>query len=497
MLDVSQSSSQEVHSQGATASADISRRESSNPVMHGKPAHTFDAGARHMQERLNRSSSAEAFFANPKDPLHSAFAAKAAVHSAPGGMPYTGTLAAEKLEELSERKRKGKGLAYIHVPFCETRCLYCLFYQNPFDEEQSRLFADDLIRELRMWADRPAQQLSPIHALYFGGGTPTALAPADIRRVLDAVRDNLPLANDCEITFEGRIHNFSDEKVEAALAGGVNRFSLGVQSFSTEVRQLQRRVDDRDTLIRRLEKLAGYDEAAVVIDLIYGFPKQTMAVWKEDLAIASSLPLDGVDCYQLNVFEKAPMARFISNGKMPPAADTALKADMFAESVQHFTRENWRRLSNNHWGQTARERNIYNQLGKSAADSLAFGSGAGGRLHGFSYMIERKLDHWREMIHAGKKPVSFLAAPQPDWYLLRQVSSDMESGSINLKRIGALHHTPVDVIARPLVTQWEEAGLLTRSGDWLHQTIAGQYWHVTMAQLLVTYLQAVLREQAR
>lgn len=73
----------------------------------------------------------------------------------------------------------------------------------------------------------------------------------------------------------------------------------------------------------------------------------------------------------------------------------------------------------------------------------------------------------------------------------------MESGSINLKRIGALYHTPVDVIARPLVTQWEEAGLLTRSGDWLHQTIAGQYWHVTMAQLLVTYLQAVLREQAR
>ncbi len=449
---------------------------------------------RAMKAQLAEDTRIERFFANAKDPLHAAFSAKAAVHSSTAGTPLMGPAARERLEALSMQKRAGKSLAYIHVPFCETRCLYCLFYQNPYEAEQSRHFADSLIKELALWHGRPAQDISPIHALYFGGGTPTALAPADILRVLTAVKTYLPLANDCEITFEGRIHNFSDQKIEAALAGGVNRFSLGVQSFNSTVRQMQRRVDDRDTILKRLEVLTGYDEAAVVIDLIYGFPAQSMNVWLEDLAVASSLPLDGVDCYQLNVFEKAPMAKFIANGKMPPAADTAMKADMFAASVEHFTRANWRRLSNNHWGQGSRERNIYNQLGKSAADCLAFGSGAGGRLHGHSFMIERKLDAWHESIARAEKPVSFLMAPNAHWHLLRTISAEMESGAINLKKVGERFQTPVASLAEPLIAQWTEAGLLRCEGDWAHQTVAGQYWHVTMAQLLVAYLERSLLE---
>lgn len=459
-------------------------------------SHTFDAGARAMKERLAAATSVETFYANAEDPLHRAFTAKAVVHSGPGGMPLMGPAAQEALDKLSYQKRTGKSLAYIHVPFCETRCLYCLFYQNPYEAEQSRRFTDSLIREIELWNGRAAQDASPIHALYFGGGTPSALAAADILRILSAIKKNLPLANDCEITFESRIHNFSDEKIEAALAGGVNRFSLGVQSFNSEVRQMQRRVDDRDTILKRLEKLMSYDEAAVVIDLIYGFPGQTMDVWKEDLAIASSLPLDGVDCYQLNVFEKAPMAKFISNGKMPPAADTALKADMFEVSVDHFTKANWRRLSNNHWGQGSRERNIYNQLGKSASDCLAFGSGAGGRLFGHSFMLQRKLDDWHQDIARGLKPIGMLMAPGPHWTTLRTISSEMESGAINMARLAKHFALPLDTLADPLLSQWVEAGLLTRQGDWFHQTIAGQYWHVTMAQLLVTFLEGQLKKAA-
>ncbi len=463
---------------------------SSRPPMSG----TFDAGVRAMKTQMADADSVRAFYANTGDPLHRAFTAKVAVHSGPGGMPLLGDAAQAKLEELSYQKRSGKSLAYIHVPFCETRCLYCLFYQNPYEEEQSRRFADTLIKELELWHGRAAQDSSPIHALYFGGGTPSALAPADILRILSAIKKYLPLANDCEITFESRIHNFNDEKIEAALAGGVNRFSLGVQSFNTEVRQMQRRVDDRDTILKRLEKLMSYNEAAVVIDLIYGFPKQTMEVWKEDLAMASSLPLDGVDCYQLNVFEKAPMAKFINNGKMPPPADTSMKADMFQVSVEHFTNANWRRLSNNHWGQGTRERNIYNQLGKSATDCLAFGSGAGGRLFGHSFMLQRKLDDWHQDVARGIKPINMLMTPGPNWFLLRTVSSEMESGAINLKQIEKRFNLPLFELAEPLLAQWVYAGLLVRRGDWFYQTVAGQYWHVTMAQLLVTFLESQITQ---
>lgn len=451
------------------------------------PSATFESGARAMDAAL-KTGRVSAYYADAGDPLHAAFAAKAVVHSGPAGMPLTGEAAEEKLAQLWDAPRSGKTLAYIHVPFCETRCLYCMFYQNPFKPEASHAFADRLIKELRLWSDKKAQTTGLIHALYFGGGTPTCLAPADLKRVLEAVRTFLPLANDCEITLEGRIHHFEDEKMEAALGGGVNRFSLGVQTFNSTVRQNVQRVDGRDALISRLEKLCSYDNAAVVIDLIYGFPGQSMAVWEDDLKTAMSLPLDGIDCYQLNVFEKSPLAKYIANGKLPAAATTAEKADLFARSVELLTAGQWKRLSNNHWRRTHRERNIYNELGKSACDCLAFGCGAGGRLNGYSFMMQRRLDLWSEGVDAGHKPLMMLSAPRPLWHLLRTVSSEMESGAVNLARLAQRFHQPVDEVSRDVVDQWVDAGLLNRQGDWLVQTIAGQFWHVTLAQLLVDLL---------
>ena len=210
------------------------------------------------------------------DPLPYAFEGKIAVHPGLGGARVEKQDFEATLEPLLAQPRKGKTVAYIHVPFCETRCLYCMFYQNPWKEEATTEYAKQLVKELELWSDRAAQNAAPINALYFGGGTPTAFSPDDIRLVMGAVKKYLPLANDCEITLEGRIHNFSDAKMDAAIESGVNRFSLGVQTFNTQIRQSVMRVDDRDTIIRRLDKLCSYNNASVVCDMIYGFPGQTM-----------------------------------------------------------------------------------------------------------------------------------------------------------------------------------------------------------------------------
>lgn len=453
-----------------------------SPVADGSG--TFEAGAKMMMARL-QNGLAENFLANADDPLHAAFEAKAVIHSGPDGVPMMGEEARRYIDELADQPRSGKTLAYLHVPFCETRCLYCMFYQNPYSKEASAKFAKNLVREIELWSNKAAVSSHPVHAVYFGGGTPTALEPDDLRMVLKAVRENLPLANDCEITIEGRIHNFGDAKMEAAIEGGANRFSLGIQSFDDRVRQSVMRVDGRDAILKRLEKLCSYDEAAVVIDLIYGFPWQSLEVWENDIRTAQSLALDGVDCYQLNVFEKSPLSKYIANGKLPAAADTAMKADMFAMSVELFTNAQWRRLSNNHWGQSMRERNIYNTLGKSACDCLAFGCGAGGRLNGNSFMMERRLAEWERILETGQKPVGMLMKPGQNWHLMRTLSSDMESGAINLARIEKRFNVPVVSLTEDVINQWVEAGLLTRAGDWLVQTVAGQFWHVTLAQLLI------------
>ena len=91
------------------------------------------------------------------------------------------------------------------------------------------------------------------------------------------------------------------------------------------------------------------------------------------------------------------------------------------------------------------------------------------------------------------KPAAFLAAPKPNWHLLRTISSDMESGAVNLSRIGRVFGvSSLEAMAEPLLAQWRDAGMLEKRGDWHVQTIAGQYWHVTLAQLLMNWLEPML-----
>ena len=427
------------------------------------------------------------------NPLRDAFSGKVTVHTQTGGMPAMGEAARTLIESQYAKDGQGTRLAYIHVPFCETRCLYCLFYQNPLQPDSSRRYADLLIRELQLWADKPAQKTGLIHAVYFGGGTPTALEAVDISRVVRAVKTYLPLANDCEITLEGRFHNFTQEKMEAAFAAGVNRISLGAQSFNAQVRQTMRRVDGPEAMIKTIEELASFNQASIVCDLIYGFPYQTMQVWENDLRTAASLPLDGVDCYQLNVFEKSPLGKFIANGKLPAGADKAERGEMFARSIHLLTQSQWRRLSNNHWARTFRERNLYNRFAKGAADCLAFGCGAGGKINGVSYMMQRKLADWEREIEAGLKPVAFATAPTPHWHALRTVSSEMELGRVNLADIDREFGLNLEGLSEDIFAQWEKAGLIRTVGPWRVQTVAGQFWHVTMSQLLLNVLASRLR----
>ena len=113
-------------------------------------------------------------------------------------------------------------------------------------------------------------------------------------------------------------------------------------------------------------------------------------------------------------------------------------------------------------------------------------------------MMERKLDAWYAQLEAGKKPVGMLMRPTPHWHLLRTISSEMESGSIDLTAIARKFNVPVDKLAAPVIHQWVEAGLLVPVGNGFVQTVAGQYWHVTLAQLLVNWLtQQLMPAEAR
>lgn len=450
--------------------------------------------ARFMQGSMKKDDPDRFFAKEDVDPLTHAFDGKIAVHPGMGGTPVAAEERDAVMESLLQKERTGNSVAYIHVPFCETHCLYCGFFRGGYKAEQSRVYTDALIRELAIWQGKPAQDVGPVHAVYFGGGTPTALEPDDLRRLILAVREALPLANDCEITVEGRSSNLTKERIEACLEGGANRFSLGVQSFNTAIRQAMGRRSTREELFERLSLLQSYNQSAVVVDLIYGFPMQTMELWLEDIAAAQSLDLDGADCYQLNTYKSAPLARAIENGKLPAGADIPAQAKMFEGGVAAMEAGFYRRLSISHWGRTPRERNIYNQYMKGGAHGLAFGPGGGGSLHGHFYINTPDYDAWLDAVGRGEKPLGMMVRPGAHAGLFRAVAEEMEQARLEIPRLEKTFGVPVGQMLRPLLDQWERAGLVRKSGENRVLTLAGQFWQVNLAQLLMEYCGMRLRE---
>ncbi|MGB3815021.1 MAG: heme anaerobic degradation radical SAM methyltransferase ChuW/HutW [Shinella sp.] len=414
-------------------------------------------------------------------PLRDAFSRRSAV------MPFRGkqrlpsdSFQSAWQELLSSPCPPRKRLAYIHVPFCANHCLFCGFYRNAYVPDAGADYTDLVVEEIQHDARSPALRSNPIQAVYLGGGTPTALSATELSRIITTVRAELPLAADCEITVEGRIIHFDAEKIDACLEAGANRFSIGVQSFDTTVRRRQGRRASREEAIRFLEDLRDRDRAALVIDLIYGLPGQTPEIWQQDLHTAAGIGPDGIDLYGLNLIPGTPLSAAIAAGKFPSTPALAEIGGFYDAGADFFRRRNWRQISNNHWGRTTRERNLYNLLIKEGADCIAFGSGAGGSIGEVSYGLTSDLAQYREDLRADRKPLGMVTTSDALQPLRNLVTASFEIGRFDLARLGALAGGETVASLTELLRQWEGAGLLSLNDNLVDLTVAGRFWYANL-----------------
>lgn len=452
---------------------------------------------------MNRSTSrlhseASTFFAKEGvDPLRYAFEKKTAVHAGAGGS----YLERDKVMEtwancINKVDRSKRRTVYLHTPFCRSHCRFCGFYMYKLEEDSSRIYSHGLLHEISLAGKMVAAQEEPIHAVYFGGGTPTDLEAGDLERLLDGVRKHLPLANDCEITIEGRVDNFTDAKIDACLRGGANRFSLGVQTFDTKVRRLMGRRAKREEILELLGKLCDRNQASVVIDLIYGFPDQTMDIWQEDVrTFIEDTELDGCDMYQLNIFNGGPLANAIEKGTVPPAAEISTQAEMFSVGRQMARDARLNRLSLCHWGRSSRERNRYNSFTRFGATCIPFGCGAGGRLHGYHFFQKGELSDYLKRVEAGEKPIGTVMKLPEMTPLFSELVGYMEEGAVNIRTLGEKYSLDLLGIFKPLLDQWEKTGLVSNhENGWLEMTEAGEFWTVTMSQAMIDYFSLMKKQ---
>lgn len=421
------------------------------------------------------------------DPLSGAFARKRVVHAGMGGgsRPEPDPAAAF-LHAVAEAGAAAPDacMAYVHIPFCRTRCTYCQFYLAAHRPEAEEDYVDLLLRELAQ-AEAQVRWPQPCCAVYLGGGTPSDLAPRNLARLLAGIRRHLPLRSDAEITLEGRLSGYDDERHEAALAGGANRFSFGVQSFDTAVRRRLGRILDGEAVAARLAALARRRDAVVACDLIYGLPGQDRARWRRDLEILGACAVDGVSAYQLNLFQRSPLHRAVADGSMPQPATTAEQAGFFRDAEGFFAANGFHRMQCSHFARNRTERSLYNAASKGSAWLMPFGAGAGGFWNGRMFMQHQDLAAWRAAVAEARKPVAMALRQGPLHELQRRIGERIENSQrLPWAWLDGLLGDDSRRTYRDLFAGWEAHALASLDDHGLELLQAGRFWVANLAQAL-------------
>ena len=380
-------------------------------------------------------------------------------------------------------------LAYLHIPFCANHCVFCGFYRNAWKDSQSSVYTDKIIEEMAAEAEVRTGN-GKIRAVYFGGGTPTALLTEDLVRLIRACYQYLPLAEDCEFTIEGRMSHFDLEKAQACIEAGANRISIGVQTFNTAIRRRLGRKHSGDEAFEYLAKFCELD-AVIVADLMFGLPNQTDDVWQNDIARAAELPLSGLDTYAFNLYPMLPINRMIEKGAFPTPPGFDIQADQYAYTVETLLEKGWEQVSNSHFAYPGRgERNRYNTLIKSDIPCLAFGSGAGGNFGGFSYQVQGDLESYLAT-PKGEKNIAFMSGHSPNKALLSKVQHDIETGRLNPLLFDG------NKAAQKLIAQWQEMQLFKEpdSDGLIRLNTSGRYWSPTLIRKLMLTLPTQEKDQ--
>ncbi len=314
-------------------------------------------------------------------------------------VPSDGALPPAALRAVGER---GFGV-YVHVPFCASRCGYCDF--NTYTAGEGVVadgYADRVLAELAL-AGRVLGAAPRVSTVFFGGGTPTLLPPAELGRILDGIDRTWGLAADAEVTTEANPESVTAGSLVELRAAGFTRISLGMQSAAPHVLAVldRRHTPGRAAAAAEEARAAGF--AHVNLDLIYGTPGETAADFAGSLAMALDAGVDHVSAYALIVEDGTRLAARMRRGELPyPDEDVAADRYLAADYTLTGAGFAWYEVSN--WARTAADRSRHNLLYWTGGDWWGLGPGAHSHVGGVRWWNVKHPDAYAARLAAGTSP---------------------------------------------------------------------------------------------
>src|SRR3989440_9414885 len=365
---------------------------------------------------------------------------------------------------------------YLHIPFCHTRCYYCDFntYAGilPLREPYVRALLTEIAMAGRM-AQHPDGTPRRTRTIFFGGGTPSLLTVGQVTRLLDSCRQAFAVDQEAETTLEANPGTLGPEQLVGLRAAGVNRLSLGAQSFDAQLLITLGRIHSTEEITQALYNARAAGFTSINLDFMFGLPGQTMRHWRETLDHALSLRSEHLSLYSPIIEEGTPFYTWTHEGSITPA-DEDLCADMYEYADERLQAAGYENYEISNWSLPGHQ-SRHNLTYWHNLPYLGMGAGA------YSFFGNRRFSNVREplayirLLREGQRP-------EAESESVDRAQAMSETAFLGLRTAMGLHLPTFEERFSQPFTQFagnrlqlvEEAGLLEHDHDWLRLSKRGR-----------------------
>lgn len=371
-------------------------------------------------------------------------------------------------ETINSSERKVS--AYIHIPFCEHICYYCDFNKVFLEGQPVNEYVETLLEEMRIMMEK--YPVADLETLYVGGGTPTSLSANQLDRLLAGAREILPFKEGKEFTVEANPGDLTREKLQVMKNYGVNRLSMGVQTFDNKLLKKIGRKHTAEDVYQTMSFLDAENFNNVSIDLIYALPGQTLEGYRQTLEQALALDLPHYSLYSLILENKTMFMNWVRQGRLE-LPDQETETRMFEETIEAMEKHGRHQYEISNFGLTGHE-SQHNLMYWNNDHYFGFGAGASGYLGNNRYRNKGPIQHYLRPLRQGELPI----LEKEELSKKNQIEEEMFLGlrkkmGISKKHFRTRYQCSIESLYSTVLIELEKEGLLVNDDERIYLTPKG------------------------
>ncbi|MBK9097143.1 MAG: radical SAM family heme chaperone HemW [bacterium] len=320
---------------------------------------------------------------------------------------------------------------YIHIPFCDHKCIYCDFY-SIITSDNINSFLKSLKKEIEHYAEKYSEGRELI-SIYFGGGTPSLMDADYISEIIGDIKSNFSVLNNAEISLETNPGTVSLDKLKLFKQAGINRISVGIQSFDDDDLRFLTRIHNSETAIQTVNDAAKAGFENISLDLIFNLPGQTKQKWLENLKQSINLPINHISAYSLILERGTILNKMVLDGKVK-IADEDYDAELYQTTIEHLTSNGFHQYEVSNFSKPGFEC-VHNNAYWHYTDYFGFGTSAHSFINGRRWWNFSSLKMYIDKIENSGNAVAGSEDISNEKAIDEFVMLELRSSGLNLQKL--------------------------------------------------------------